>query len=230
MARFIPPVDRNELVLVLLERIWGSNQAKAATQLFRPTRAALEVLEYGIVHGVSQHVTEMPNIGYSARPGGICSEGDPVPEGSYLVDTNAMLEQDAPFSAEWLNVDIEPENGTVADLLISSRVGVTQFDFTLGNYMTPSSLFPRAGAMWLTPIRHLIDSCPEDPHDYDLARPPFAEYGTNRSGFWSNRAIPLGVLGRSNRPQPDNRMADGTPIEDWLQYDCCNRQLVQRSE
>lgn len=226
MAKFIPPASRDEVVLVQLDRVWGSQHSKTAGAIYRPTRSALELLEFCIARN-SDQLTEMPNIGTAPSPTAIATAGDPVPEGSYLVATNALLDPNEPFSAPWLGQDIAT-NCAVADFLSDSKSGLRRFDFNSYYALQAGAMPSGSGTVWLTPIRNLVEVCPDSEADRqrDLARGKFTEYISYRSGFWANRTIPLGVLGQGSLPQPDNRMADGTPVEDWIHYDCNNRELV----
>lgn len=226
MAKFIPPTSPDEVVLVQLDRVWGSQHSKTAGAIFRPTRSALEMLEFCIARN-SDQLTEMPNIGTGASPTAIAVAGAPVPEGSHLVAANALLDPNEPFTAPWLGRDLDT-NCAVTDFLSATNSGLCRFDFNGYYTLQASPMATTSGTMWLTPIRNLVDVCPDSEADRqrDAARGKFMEYISYRSGFWANRTIPLGVLGQGSLPQPDNRMADGTPVEDWIHYDCNNRELV----
>lgn len=226
MAKFIPPTSPDEMVLVELDRVWGSQHSKTAGSIFRPTRSALEMLEFCIARNPHQ-LTEMPNIGTGASPTAIATWCAPVPEGSYLVAANALLDPNEPFTAPWLGQDLDTDCG-VSDFLSATKSGLRRFDFNGHHAMQASPMTTTSGTLWLTPIRNLVDVCPNSEADRqrDAARGKFMGFISYRSGFWPNRTIPLGVSGQGSLPQPDNRMADGTPVEDWMHYDCNNRELV----
>jgi hypothetical protein len=221
------------MVLVRLDRVWGSQSTKTLAELYRPTKAALEVLEFSIMRN-SQLLSELPNVGTGASTTLVSQMGDPVPEGSYMVDHSASMDPNEPFSAEWLPRDIEAD-GTVADFLTTRSLGLERFEFNGSYFFQPGRMVVGAGYLWLTPIRHLAEHCPneEADRDRDKMRAKFSEsvayrsgFWGNRSGFWGNRVIPLGVLGHGGTHQPDNRMADGVRCEDWLTYDCNIRELL----
>jgi hypothetical protein len=225
-------MDQDELLVVGLERVWGSPK-RSLGRVFRPTNHALGVITALVINKTELHESEMPHVQMS---GGrvVFEEGDPIPEGSYVVraDANFLENEAVTLPGNWtLNVSTEDRVGSL--LSTPDRSGLF-CQASNGTSLSRESMHHGNGAIWITPARHLsalllpLNTSRAGAH---TGRPPFNV--TDRYGYTSdvfpNKVLPL--FGSVNEivpgPPADNTFPDGTPFEDWAQYDCALIDILQ---
>ena len=224
MARYTPKIDPDELLVVGLDRVWGSPK-RSIGKVFRPTNHALGVITALVINQTDLHESAMPHIQMSAGRV-VFEEGTPVPEGSFLVkaDANFPENETVTLPGNWtLNISTTDQVGAV--LATPDRSGL-YCQASNGTSLSRESMHNGNGAIWVTPARHL--SALLDLHTTQTGahtgRPPFnvtGRYGYS-SDVFPNKVLPL--FGSVNEivpgPPADNAFPDGTPFEDWAQYDC----------
>ena len=232
MARYAPKIDPDELLVVGLERVWGSPK-RSLGRIMRPTNHALGVITALVINQTEMHESEMPHVQMSAGRV-VFEEGDPIPEGSYVVKADANFPENevVTLPGNWtLNVSTDDQVGSL--LATPDRSGLF-CQASNGTSLSRESMHHGSGAIWITPARHLSALLHMYLHMYSPSQTGRAAFNlTGRYGYSSdvfpNKVLPL--FGSVNEivpgPPADNTFPDGTPFEDWAQYDCALIDILQ---
>ncbi len=231
MARYTPKIDPDELLVVYFSKIWGSSRLSFG-EVMRPTNHALGVLAALIINQTDMHESEMPSVKLSAGRV-IFEEGDSIPVGSFLVKTDAVFPESetVTFPGDWtLYISTTDQLGSV--LANPDRSGLV-CQIGQGTSLVRQSMGYGRGAIWVTPARYLsvlLSLHPYQPRAH-TDRYPFDMLCNNgyRSDGFPNKVLPL--FGQVNEavtgPPVDNAFPDGTPFEDWAQYDCTLTDILE---
>ena len=235
MARYLPPTNGDERVLVACTKVWGSHRMTISS-CYRMTRAAAELVEYGF--SVTAQMEQAPSLVMASMGRPFWPDEQDIPEGSAVVSSNALMSSGEDFQLSWMREPWRRQNAqSLWDFLVDPVMGLAVHThgsegaahdtFTLGN-----------GCLWLTPIKHLNPRSDTNLVDEDLfesdeaahwhKRPTF-DRNYSRNNMYPGRAMPL-MVRPSSGPMtiaPDNRWADGSAFEDWTQYDLSTAEMIQ---